>query len=75
MSEPLQIQLNGQVRLLAELTAPVTLAQVVETLGLKADRIAVELNGEIAPRTSWATFPVHNGDKLEIVHFVGGGLG
>jgi sulfur carrier protein len=75
MSEPLQIQLNGQLRLLAELTAPVTLAQVVETLGLKADRVAVELNGEIAPRTSWATLPVHNGDKLEIVHFVGGGLG
>ena len=52
----------------------VVLAEVVAALGLKADRIAVELNGEIAPRTSWAERLVREGDRLEVVHFVGGGL-
>jgi thiamine biosynthesis protein ThiS len=42
-------------------------------LGIKADRIAVERNGEIARRSEWATTPVQNGDRLEIVQFVGGG--
>jgi sulfur carrier protein len=34
----------------------------------------VELNGEIAPRTTWTARTVSEGDRLEIVHFVGGGL-
>jgi len=75
MSDPLQIQLNGQIRTVDELTAPVPLVHLIEALGLKADRIAVEHNGEIAPRTTWAHVTVKSGDKLEIVHFVGGGLG
>lgn len=40
---------------------------------LKADRVAVEHNGVIAPRTTWAQVQVDAGDRLEIVHFVGGG--
>jgi len=74
MSDPLQIQLNGQIRSVADLAAPATLDRLIEALGLKADRIAVEHNGEIAPRTTWAQVKVESGDKLEIVHFVGGGL-
>jgi thiamine biosynthesis protein ThiS len=40
---------------------------------MKADRVAVELNREIVPRTLWAETQLHEGDSLEIVHFVGGG--
>jgi sulfur carrier protein len=50
-----------------------SLAQFVERLGLKADRVAVELNRSIAPRTRWSEIQLAPGDKLEIVHFVGGG--
>lgn len=74
MGAGLTVQVNGQPRSFAELSPGAVLAAVVEALGLKADRIAVELNGEIAPRTTWTARTVSEGDRLEIVHFVGGGL-
>jgi sulfur carrier protein len=40
---------------------------------LKGDRVAVELNGEIVPRAHWVETIVEEGDRLEVVHFVGGG--
>jgi thiamine biosynthesis protein ThiS len=40
---------------------------------MKPDRVAVELNLEIVPRSQWETTALKNGDKLEVVHFVGGG--
>lgn len=46
---------------------------LVEELGMKGDRVAVELNREIVPRGSWNTTKLSDGDRLEIVHFVGGG--
>jgi sulfur carrier protein len=74
MAIPLTVQINGQSRTFADLTSPVELTQLVEMLGLKSDRIAVEHNGQIAPRTLWKNVTVSTGDRLEIVHFVGGGL-
>jgi thiamine biosynthesis protein ThiS len=50
-----------------------TLAAVIDVLQLKGDRVAVELNREIVPRAQWEATPIKDGDKLEIVHFVGGG--
>ena len=50
-----------------------TLAALVEQLGMKPDRVAVELNREIVPREKWPQTFLHDGDRLEIVHFVGGG--
>jgi sulfur carrier protein len=50
-----------------------TLGALVEQLGMKADRVAIELNREIVPRDQWPQTPLHDGDRLEIVHFVGGG--
>lgn len=50
-----------------------TLAQLIEQLGMKADRVAVELNREIVPRAQWAQTALSDGDRLEVVHFVGGG--
>jgi thiamine biosynthesis protein ThiS len=50
-----------------------SLVQLIETLGMKGDRVAVELNREIVPRSQWSDTELHDGDRLEIVHFVGGG--
>lgn len=50
-----------------------SLAALLEKLGMKQDRVAVELNREIVRRESWAETKLSDGDKLEIVHFVGGG--
>lgn len=49
------------------------LAALVEQLGMKADRVAIELNREIVPRDRWPQTPLKDGDQLEIVQFVGGG--
>ncbi len=50
-----------------------TLAALIASLDMKSDRVAVELNREIAPRDSWPQIALKDGDRLEIVHFVGGG--
>ena len=67
------LAINGQSRTFEDLTPPVTLAQVIAELKLKGDRIAVEHNGEIAQRDLWTEIAVASGDRLEVVHFVGGG--
>jgi sulfur carrier protein len=69
----LSVVLNGQIRDFPNLNPPVSLAEVVQELALKADRVAVERNGDIAERARWAEIMVSSGDKLEVVHFVGGG--
>jgi len=68
----LTLQINGQSRTL-DINPGATLDKVLASLTIKADRVAVERNGIIAPRSSWATTTVIAGDRLEIVHFVGGG--
>ncbi len=50
-----------------------TLSALIDHLGMKADRVAIELNREIVPRDLWAQTELHDGDRLEIVQFVGGG--
>ena len=69
----MQIILNGQTRDLADLAEPATVADLVSSLGLKGDRVAVEHNGSIVARADWAQTAFHSGDRFEIVHFVGGG--
>jgi sulfur carrier protein len=74
MSQILTIQLNGQSRTLESIGDPSTLDAVIAALELKPDRIAVELNGEIVRRATWPQTTIRSNDRLEIVHFVGGGL-
>jgi thiamine biosynthesis protein ThiS len=50
-----------------------TLADLVAELGLRAKRIAVEVNRDIVPREEYEQCRLHAGDEIEIVHFVGGG--
>lgn len=66
----MQILLNGETRDIAEAG---TLADLIATLDLAGRRIAVELNGEIAPRSQHATLTLRTGDRVEIVHAIGGG--
>lgn len=66
----MKIQINGEARDFPDF---LSLASVVEQLGMKADRIAVELNREIVQRPRWDETVVRDGDRLEIVQFVGGG--
>ncbi len=66
----MELLVNGETKTCAE---PTSLAQFIQQLGMKGDRVAVELNREIVPRTQWADTELHDGDHLEIVHFVGGG--
>jgi thiamine biosynthesis protein ThiS len=70
----MEIVLNGQPRTVDLDPQTATLEALITALEMKQDRIAVERNGEIARRTEWATTPVQNGDRFEIVHFVGGGM-
>ncbi len=51
-----------------------TLSSLIEKLGMKSDRVAVELNRDIVPRDRWPQTNLSDGDRLEIVHFVGGGF-
>lgn len=67
----MKLQINGEDR---EFSSPLSLASLLEQMGLKADRVAVELNRNIVPREQWATTGLAEGDQLEIVHFVGGGM-
>jgi thiamine biosynthesis protein ThiS len=62
--------INGEERSFGD---GLTLAALVEQLGVKPDRVAVELNHNIVRRDSWAETTLHEGDRLEVVHFVGGG--
>ncbi|HTK94411.1 MAG TPA: sulfur carrier protein ThiS [Terriglobales bacterium] len=66
----MKLRINGEERSFA---AVASLDALVEQLGIKADRVAVELNREIVPRHRWAETSVREGDELEVVHFVGGG--
>ena len=64
---------NGQDRELTELGPEAKLSEIVDALGLQRDRVAIEHNGLIAARPEWEAIQIFSGDKLEIVHFVGGG--
>ena len=72
---PLSLVLNGQPRTFDALPDSAALDRVIAELGLKGDRVAVEHNGEIVPRAAWPEATVNAGDRLEVVHFVGGGRG
>jgi len=71
--ETMKLQINGEERAFDDSPSPFTLTALVEFLGMKPDRVAVELNRDIVPRDRWSDTKLAEGDRLEIVHFVGGG--
>lgn len=66
----MQIQLNGEPRELAPATS---VLQLLEQLDLVGRRVAVELNLDIVPRSAHATTILQPGDRVEVVHAIGGG--
>ena len=69
-SQSLSIQVNGEPR---QVPAGLTVAGLARDLGLNPDKVAVERNLEIVPRSTLANVRVEDGDAFEIVTFVGGG--
>src|ERR1700744_5766259 len=65
-----EITLNGEAR---QLDGPLSVRGLLESLGLDPAKIAVERNLEIVPRSTYGQVAVGEGDRLEIVHFIGGG--
>src|SRR5437016_14328306 len=68
----MKLVINGEAR---SFDLPLTLAGLLEQLGMKQDRVAVELNRTIVTREKWGETNLSEGDRLEIVHFVGGEIG
>lgn len=66
----MNLVINGQP---TDFTPPLTLAGLLQKLGMKSDRVAIELNRSIVARDQWTETGLADGDRLEIVHFVGGG--
>jgi sulfur carrier protein len=69
-TETLSISVNGEHR---RVPSGTTIAALVNSIGFDPDRVAVERNLVVVPRSTLATAAVEDGDDFEIVHFVGGG--
>ena len=66
----MRIYVNGEAK---ELSGPLFLSELITQLDLPAARIAVELNRTVVRRADWGATPLQDDDRIEIVHFVGGG--
>ncbi len=66
----MKLVINGEEK---DVAGVANVAELIAQLGMKPDRVAVELNRDIVPRARWAGTALRDGDRLEIVHFVGGG--
>ncbi len=64
------ITINGESRVLS---AALTVDKLLQELGIEGRKVAVERNLEIVPKSAFAATQVADGDRLEIVHFIGGG--
>ncbi len=65
------VEINGESR---DVAASITLAELILHLALAPERLAIELNQSVVRRADWPQTPIKEGDRIEIVHFVGGGL-
>ncbi|REJ79024.1 MAG: sulfur carrier protein ThiS [Acidobacteria bacterium] len=66
----MKVFVNGEVK---QVPDGIGLGELLERLSMPDKRVAVELNREVIPKTRWAGTPLADEDKLEIIHFVGGG--
>ena len=64
------ILLNGEPK---EIPADLAVAGLIRELGLTPERLAIEVNRRIIRRADWPSTTLAEGDKVEVVHFVGGG--
>ena len=66
----MKVFVNGEAR---DISGTPSLAELIEQLNLPAARIAIELNREVVRRSDWGGTMLKDEDRIEIVHFVGGG--
>ena len=66
----MRVYINGEIR---EFSDTISLDQLVDDLELPATRLAIEVNRKVVRRADWVATKLHDGDHIEIVHFVGGG--
>lgn len=66
----IEVQINGMTQ---QLPAGLSLAQLLIHLQLQERRLAIEYNLDVIPRSEYATVCLQQGDRLEIVHAIGGG--
>ena len=66
----MKIFINGETKELAE---EIKLNELLKHFSLPSERIAIELNREVIRKKDWENIKVNDGDKLEVIHFVGGG--
>lgn len=66
----IRIYLNGESRNIDDEKG---IAEMLELLSLPSQRVAVEVNGVVVRRADWPATTVKDGDRIEVVHFVGGG--
>lgn len=66
----MRIEVNGDSR---EIEADLTLRALLASLEMTKGRLAVEINGEIVPRGEYESHRLRDGDRVEIVHAIGGG--
>lgn len=66
----MRITINGEIK---ELESEVNLGRLLELFSLPSQRIAVELNREVVRKKDWEAIIIRDADRIEIVHFVGGG--
>ncbi|HRV08788.1 MAG TPA: sulfur carrier protein ThiS [Acidobacteriota bacterium] len=68
--ETITVRLNGETR---EIPGGLDVRGLLQLLGIREDRVAVEINRQIVRREQWAEWTLQDGDEIEVVHFVGGG--
>ena len=66
----MRVSVNGDLK---EFSSALTLAELIAQLDLPLARIAIELNREVVRRSDWGSTMLKDEDRIEIVHFVGGG--
>lgn len=66
----MKVLINGEIR---QVESEMNLRELLRTLELPQERIAVELNKEVVRKKDWETVKIADKDKIEIIHFVGGG--
>lgn len=66
----MKVFINGETR---EIPSEVNLSELLKNLSLPSERVAIELNEEVVRKRDWENIKVAYADKIEIIHFVGGG--
>lgn len=67
----MRVQINGEVR---DVSDELKLSELVTELSLAPERVAIELNKQVVRRSQWPETTLAEGDRIEVVQFVGGGM-